>query len=363
MAGDQTESNPTEPATPHKLEKAREKGSIAKSAELVFGVVLAVSVACVYGLGGKVMLGTAALFQPALSATGHVDLSQPAALNYMGFMAARAAAVFLPVIFSIWVSAVFCAALQARGVFSTHPLKPDFSRVNPAVGLKRVLSLRALLELARSLAKLLTIGMTMTLWCHYRLGAILGLAARTPRAMADAGLALFGEALTLLTVLVLLFALLEWRINRWEYLKRMRMSKREVKDEHKEREGDPRIKKRLRELRLEWFKRTRQLTKVRTADVLLTNPTHYAVALEYRHGEMPAPMITARGQGEVARRMRAEARRRAVPVIENPPLARALFALRESDVYVPPQHFHEVARVLRWVFAARGPRADAKVPA
>jgi flagellar biosynthesis protein FlhB len=363
MAGAESDSDATEQATAHKLEKAREKGSIAKSAELVFGVVLVIAVACIYGLGNQVMLQTASLFRPSLAAVGHAELSQPAALSYMGLMAARAAGVFLPVMFLIWVSAAFCAAVQARGVFTMHPLKPDFSRVNPATGIKRVLSLRALLELARGLAKLAAIAVSMTLWCHYRLPALLGLGGKTPRAMANSGLSLFGEALTLLTFLVLLFALLEWSINRWEYLRRMRMSKREIKEEHKEREGDPRIKKRLRELRLEWFKRTRQLTQMRNADVLLTNPTHYAVALEYRHGEMPAPMITARGQGEVARQMRLEARRRAVPVVENPPLARALFALHGSELYVPAQHFHEVARVLRWVFAARGNRATPKVSA
>jgi flagellar biosynthetic protein FlhB len=133
----------------------------------------------------------------------------------------------------------------------------------------------------------------------------------------------------------------------------MRMSKREIKDEHKQREGDPRIKRRLRELRVEWLKRARQLAKVRSADVLLTNPTHYAVALEYRHGETPAPMITARGAGELAHRMRAEAQRRGVPVVEHAPLARALFALEGSQVFVPEQHFEPVARILRWVYAAR----------
>ena len=107
-------------------------------------------------------------------------------------------------------------------------------------------------------------------------------------------------------------------------------------------------------MRLEWLKRARQLAKVRSADVLLTNPTHYAIALEYRHGEMPAPMITARGAGELAQRMRAEARRRAVPIVEHPPLARALFALEGSQLFVPEEHFEPVARILRWVYSARG---------
>jgi flagellar biosynthetic protein FlhB len=162
----------------------------------------------------------------------------------------------------------------------------------------------------------------------------------------------------LLAAIMLVFALLDWSINRWEYLRKMRMSKREIKDEHKERQGDPRIKRRLRELRLQWLKRSRQIAKVGSADVLLTNPTHYAVALEYRHGEMPAPTITARGAGEIARRMRLEARRRGVPVVENAPLARALYALKESETLVPEEHFDQVARLLRWVYAARGPRHD-----
>ena len=131
------------------------------------------------------------------------------------------------------------------------------------------------------------------------------------------------------------------------------MSRREIREEHKEREGDPRIRKKLRELRVQWLKRARQLSKVRSADVLLTNPTDYAVAIEYRHGETPAPVITARGAGEMAARMRTEAQRHGVPVFVHVPLTRALFSLPESQVYVPEEHFNQVARVLRWVYAAR----------
>jgi flagellar biosynthetic protein FlhB len=164
---------------------------------------------------------------------------------------------------------------------------------------------------------------------------------------------LLASALALLAAIVLVFALLDFALNRWQFMRDMRMSRREMRDEHKEREGDPRIKARLRELRLEWLRRARQLTKIRGSDVLLTNPTHYAVALAYRHGEMPAPLITARGAGELAQRMRAEARRRNVPVVENAPLARALFALEESQRFVPEEHFEPVARILRWVYATR----------
>jgi flagellar biosynthetic protein FlhB len=164
---------------------------------------------------------------------------------------------------------------------------------------------------------------------------------------------LLGGLLALAAGCVLVFALLDWSFSRWEFMRRMRMSKRELKDEHREREGDPRIKTRLRELRLELAKRSRSIARVKSADVLLTNPTHYAVALQYVHGRMPAPMVLAKGAGELARRMRSEARRCGVPVVEHAPLTRALFAAVEPDDYVPESEFAQVARILRWVYAAR----------
>jgi flagellar biosynthesis protein FlhB len=343
----------SEPATPYKLEKARKRGSIARSGELTFALVLAACVACVYGLGVKVMADAALLLRGGLSLVGRSEMSPASTLAHLGALGSQALSIAAPVVFVIWTAALVVAAMQARGVFSVEPLKPDFSRVSPATGLRRLFSMKSLHELWRSSAKIAVIALAMSLWARNNALAILRLPSR-PDAMLRDGIALFGSALTLLCGLILAFALLDWLLSRHEFLRTMRMSKREIKDEHKEREGDPRIKARLRELRLEWLKRTRQLAKVRSADVLLTNPTHYAVALEYRHGEMPAPMITARGAGDLAQRMRAEARRHAVPVVEHAPLARALFAVRETQTFVPEEHFVSVARVLKWVYAARG---------
>jgi len=230
-------------------------------------------------------------------------------------------------------------------------------------GLKRVFSIRSLHELLRSAAKMTVVGLAMTVWLRHHLNDLLSLPTRMPRSMQQHGIGLLGSVLTMLAGIVLLFAVADFLFNRWEYMRQMRMSRREIKDEHKEREGDPRIRARLRDLRAQWLKRMRQLSKVRSADVLLTNPTHYAVALEYRLGEMPAPMITARGAGEMALRMREEARRRGVPIVEHPPLTRALFAVRESQLFVPEEHFNQVARVLRWVYGARGAGAGGRQPA
>jgi flagellar biosynthetic protein FlhB len=303
------------------------------------------------------------MMRRALTIAAHGELNHFAAMSQVGSLTVQAFGVIAPVLAVIWTAATLVGVLQAGGVFTAEQLRPDFNRVNPATGLKRMFSVRSLHELARCSIKVAVFGTAMTIWGKSHIGELLNLSARSPRSMEQEGIALLGSALTLLTGLMLLFAMLDWSFNRWEFLRQMRMSKREMKDEHKEREGDPRIKSRLRELRLSWLKRARQLANVRNADVLLTNPTHYAVALEYRRGEMYAPMITARGAGEMAHLMRKEARRRGVAVVENAPLARALFALNESATFVPAEHFEQVARVLRWVYSTRGQRRDAGVRA
>jgi len=363
MAGQSEEMDRNEPATAHKLEKAHQRGSIFKSADLIFAVVLLACVAVVYGLGSHVMDSIAMLFRRGLPLASRADLTQATALAVAQALAMQALMAVTTVVFSVWLAAVLIAALQAGGVFSAEPLTPDFTRLNPATGLRRIVSIKSFHDLWRSAAKLGVIIVAMAVWGQHQLGDLLHMAGLQPRPLMLASIGLLGSALTLLAGLMLVFAFLDWSFNRWDYMRQMRMSKREIKDEHKDREGDPRIKARLRELRLEWLKRARQVSKVRNADVLLTNPTHYAVALEYRHGQMPAPMITARGAGDMAQRMRAEARRRSVPVVENAPLARALFALKETQTFVPEEHFTQVARILRWVYAARGPRSAERAAA
>jgi flagellar biosynthetic protein FlhB len=360
MAEQKSDLDKSEPATPFKLERARQRGSIARSGELTFAFVLVVCVACVYGLGAELMDHAALLVGHGLSFAARGELTQAGALGYFGALGTRALVALTPLVFVIWTAALLVAAVQARGVFSAEPVQPDFSRLSPASGLKRLFSRKALHDLWRSAAKLLVIGTAMTVWGRNHLPEILRLPG-APHTMVRGGVALLGSALALLAGVIAAFAIIDWLLSRSEFMRTMRMSKRELKDEHKEREGDPRIKSRLRELRLQWLKRSRQLMKVGNADVLLTNPTHYAVALEYRHGEMPAPMITARGAGDLAERMRAEARRRLVPIVENAPLARALFTLRESQVFVPEEHYEGVARILKWVYAARSRRTAAQV--
>lgn len=342
-----------EAATAYKLQKAHERGSIVKSAEVTFAAILLAATACIYGLGDSTLRQAGELMARGLAASSRAGWSAQAAIAVLNGLAMLALHLLVPLLFVIWVAATMTGALQARGVFSAQPLKPDFNRLNPAKGLERLFSIKTVFDLLRNCLKLAILAAIASLWGHHHLPDLVGSQAASTRSTAQLSLQLVASVFGTAATLYIVFAAIDWMFNHWDFARQMRMSKRELKDEHKEREGDPRIKQRLRELRLEWLRRARSLAKVRSADVLVTNPTHYAVALEYRHGAMPAPLITARGAGELALRMRGEARRRGVPVVENPPLARALFRLPGQEAYVPEEHFHDVARILRWIYARR----------
>lgn len=353
MSAQQEDLDKTEQASAHKLEKAHARGSIVRSADVLFAVLLLVAFALLQSVGSTSLRDLGALLAEGIARAGRPPAETLGLLGHLGHLAAESVSILAPLLFVLWVAVTTTAALQARGVLTAEPLKPDFSRLSPATGFKRVFSIRALHELVRSFLKLAVFTAICVAWGQEQLPGLQRASFDAPGALAARSLQVIASLVALSAAVFVLFALIDYGFNRWEFLRRMRMSKKEVKDEHKEREGDPRIKSRLRELRLEWLKRSRAVSQVRNADVLVTNPTHYAVALEYRHGLMPAPAITARGTGELALRMRAEARKHRVPIVENPPLARALYALREEQRFVPEDHFVDVARILRWIYAGR----------
>jgi len=264
--------------------------------------------------------------------------------------------VLSPFFSMLMVLAIAVGVWQVGFTISAEPLKPDFQRVNPAEGFKRLFSLRSTYELLRSTVKLGVVAVVLWVSGEGLLKQVTQLMNRDPGAVLRFLIHEVGGLVALLTAVMLILSLVDVGYTRWEFLRKMRMSKREVKDEHKNREGDPRIKARLRELRIEWLKKSLSSRRVAEADVLVTNPTHYAVAISYERDKMPAPKVLAKGSGDVALRMRDVARRHGVPIVENPPLARSLHRLSEADDYLPEQHYSEVARILVWVMSARAAR-------
>lgn len=355
MADEDLDRN--EAATPYKLEKARQRGQVARSTDCVSVAVLTVAAAWLYWGGLEALHAQFRYDRALLANAGRVDAGGAAAL--LARIVTDALLGLLPWFAALAITGVAANLVQTGVVCSAHPLKPDVSRLNPAAGFKRLLSMRTLFDGARAVAKLALLGLVT--W-H----AVSGLVPAFPRlaAMPAAQLARTlldhaGAAGLQMAFALGLVAAMDVAYSRREFLRRMRMSRRELKDEHKNREGDPRIRARLRQLRREALRRSMSVRDTARADVVLTNPTHLAVALRYAESEMSAPQVIAKGAGAVASAMRQVAALHRIPVVPNPPLARALFHELDVEQPVPPARYAEVARILVWVFAMRAARRGA----
>jgi flagellar biosynthesis protein FlhB len=341
-----------EAATPFKLEKAREKGQTPRSTELVACVVFIAAVGWLAALGHEAWRALLRIAQlPLLHAGEAGDLVTVWPLVHE--IASAAAGVLWPLFLAMALAAVVASVAQTGMVFSFEPLRIDLTRLHPATGLRRIFSMRTLFDGARACVKLGLLSAVAWLALRSLLPDFQTIAALSP---ADFVRLLLADAASLgwkMALGLALVAVLDVAFTRREFTRRMRMSRRELKDEYRNREGDPRIRSRLRELRRELLRRSRSLKNTRDADVVLTNPTHYAVALRYVHGEMAAPRVVAKGAGQLAAAMREIAARHHIVVVPNPPLARRLFREAPLDEYLPASFHAEVARIIVWVLAAR----------
>jgi flagellar biosynthesis protein FlhB len=360
MSGEQDLDKNAE-ATPYKLEKAKDKGQVAKSAEVVSFTVFAVAV--VYGswLGvdkilsqfrfDLALLGQALAMPPSESGTWYL-------VEQMLLSTAMIVAPFLAV---LMVAAVLANVVQTGMVLSFEPLKMDLQRINPVSGLKRVMSMRTLFDALRAVIKL--VALTVVAYTvlrgmadeHFHSIGALTAPGFLKLMVSDIASLCFKLLLALLAI-----AALDLLYTRYEFGKKMRMSQRELKDEHKNREGDPRIKARMRELREERLQRSKALRNTQGADVLITNPTHVAIALKYEHGAMHSPLMLAKGKEKLAAAMRDVAYQHQIPIVHSPALARRLFAEMAVDQHVPPDLYAPVARIIVWIFAMRDARHGAR---
>jgi len=341
-----------EAATPHKLQKAREKGQVAKSTEVSGVAVLAVALVWLHAEGFP---GLIALFRFDHRLFDQVGTLSPAAVGLQ--VLGDAMAMLAPFFACLVIVAVLVNIAQTGPILTFRPLAPDATRLNPANGWQRLFSGRSAFEFVKSMLK-------MAVLCAI---AWLSLKHTWPRLNRVAGLPALGQlhemlavVSTLATHLLVAMAVIaaaDLAFTRRFFASRMRMSRRELKEEARHREGDPRIRARVRELRRAMLRRAQAVGRTRHADVLITNPTHVAVALEYRHGEMVAPRLIAKGAGVTAAAMRAIAARHAVPVVPSRTLARALYAELEIDHYVPAEHYAAIARIMVWILARRGEQA------
>ena len=240
---------------------------------------------------------------------------------------------------------VFFELIQLRGfVFSTEPIKPDFKKLNPAKGLKRVFSLRTLKETLKNVIKLATYSTVAYLFIRFSIDQF-GMGMTDGLKLANAMELSAFRLILIFMLFAFLFMIIDQIITRQEFKKQMRMSKSELTRENKDREGDPRLKQKRKQLHGEFSKQQSGMGDVSGSDVVVTNPHHYAVALTYKVDQMEAPVVAAKGRNHFAQAIKAEANLHSVAIVENRPLARALFAQCNTGDPVPENLFHDVAGV------------------
>lgn len=352
MAEEQNDQEKTESASPQKLEKAREEGQVIQSRELSTFVVLMASGSALWimanGLGQTLthIMRDGLNFEPGFARdTSHVM----AQLSSLFLEAAFALAPF----FLLVVFATVITPLLLRGwLFSTKALMPKFNRLNPASGIKRMFSSQGLVELVKALAKVGLLGGVAVWLIWINVESVFSLSMESPVQAIEHMGDLIGKIFLLVSATMVFIVMIDLPYQIWSHFKKLRMSKEELRRESKESEGDPHLKARIRAQQREMARR-RMMSEIPTADVVVTNPTHYAVALKYTEGKMGAPRVVAKGADVVAARIRELAAEHKIPMLEAPPLARALFRHTEIGNEIPATLYAAVAEVLAYVFQLR----------
>ncbi len=343
----------TEQATPRKLREAREKGQVPKSRELASVAVLLTGLFTLFFGSAYFYHQLTLILRHYLVNAGTFRISVDNISDF-GLLAMRQLSfTLLPLFFLITIAAFISNFLQVGAVLSLDPITPKFSKISPLQGVKRIFSTQSLMELAKSIFKIIVVGWVAYDTVRGELDNLLPLLDQTPSQIltyiGSVSFTIFWKTCLVITFL----SVLDYVYQRWDHQKNLKMTKQEVKEEYKQTEGDPHVKSRIKSIQREMARR-RMMAEVPQADVVITNPTHLAVALKYEAGSMEAPMVVAKGAGLIAQKIREVARENDVPVVENKPLAQNLFKVVEIGGTVPESLYQAVAEVLAYVYRLKG---------
>lgn len=353
------QDNKTEPATPKRRQDARERGEVAQSRDVTSVVLLGAALAiAVSGLAGAVVQG---LMEGARASWSGSLILPESVSDFHAVLLALSSPVgapALPVIALLLVAAILGPMIQVGPLISTKALAFRGNRIDPIQGLRRMVSLEKLFDLAKSLIKLAVIVGVATAVTVPFIGQLFTLIrADLPEALSLLGSMTFRFAVAaLLAMSVLAIADLVW--VRYRHERKLRMTRREVRDELRQQEGSPELKSRVRAMQRD-KSRLRMIAEVTSADVVVRNPTHYAVALRYERADMGAPKVVARGRNQVALRILEVAREHGVPIVENPPVARVLYRTTRVGREIPEALYEAIAEILAYVYRVDRRRASA----
>ncbi len=347
------DSQKTEEPTPKKIEQARKKGQVALSREINNWVMI---------LAGTILVATAA--GPVLSNLKDVmkayiehshDFPQmPGGLHIILGESYKRVITIMALPFIVLMAAAFLGPfLQVGPLYAPEAIKPELSKISPIKGVTRLFSSRSVMEFVKGILKISIVSVVGAVIIYPYYGQLEHLIGLPMPLMLDEIQELVVKMMAGILVVLLVVAVIDLVYQRMQNHKKMRMTKQELKDEYKQTEGDPHVKARLRQLRSERA-RQRIMQAVPEADVVITNPTHFSIALKYNPEEMEAPRCVAKGIDELALRIREVAKENDVEIFENPPLARALFDAVDIDETIPQEHYQAVAEVISFVFKRKG---------
>lgn len=349
----------SEDPTPHRLREAREKGQVAKSREITVAFVLLLAYTCFKYLGQYMMKN--------LTDTARIiyQLIPEASNNFnMGFagyallLALRGLALtVLPIFGIVFLSTFLAEALQTGFVVSMDPLSPKIEKLNPLEGFKKMFSMQGFVELIKSLLKIIIVFYISFTAAREDLPFIIMLSQVQPWDAIALGASIVIKVATRVGIFYIGIAILDYLYKRWEYMRNLRMTKQEVKEEYKRLEGDPQVKQRMRDLQRQ-AAHQRMMGAVPQADVVVTNPTHIAVALKYKTEEMVAPLLLAKGQRKIAEEIKRIAEANEISIVENEPLARSIYRTTKVNQEIPPDLYQAVAEVLAYVYKIKRDRAE-----
>jgi flagellar biosynthetic protein FlhB len=352
MAEQDSAQERTEQPTPKRLEEARRKGQIPRSRDLTAAAVMLAGGSALYMMGGAMGSQLHSMMTSGLSISRDEALDAAHLAPALGTLAAMGLRAILPVLAIVLVAAILAPLALGGWSFSNESLAPKFERLNPLQGFKRMFSMRSLVELTKALAKFGAVAFIAVLVLWSDSAELLSLGKEPMQQAIGHAAKLSGQALLLISAGLLLIAGIDVPYQLWQHNKQLKMSREEIRQEMKESEGSPEVKGRIRQIQQD-MARQRMMQDVPKADVVVTNPTHFAVALRYDESRMRAPIVVAKGVDLVAARIREVATENQVAIFEAPPLARVLYRNVEIGDEIPSHLYVAVAQVLSYVFQLR----------
>ena len=357
----ETGQEKTEQATPKRLEEARKKGQVPRSAELSMAAVCISAAVAIYTLGHMASGQFQDFMRDSLSISPAAAMDTNAMWPQLMNAGARSLWIILPILGATFVAALAAPLAIGGWNFSGQALAPKFSRMNPLSGLGRMFSTRGLVELIKGLTKVFVVGLIGVVLLKGLTSQLMGLSSEPVNQAIGHSASMASYSLLILCMGLAVIAAVDVPYQLYQYAKELKMTREEIKQEYKESEGSPETRGRIREAQRA-LARGRMMQEVPTADVVVTNPTHYAVALRYDEKKNRAPIVIAKGVELIALKIREIATEHGVPVIEAPPLARALHKSVELNREVPAALYITVAQVLTYVYQLKAARERGMAP-